>query len=273
MKIFNLAKNSIFSIITISIVFLTLQSVFAASPVTWINAVNVTVSGNSIIRNDSEVCNGCTTGAISQQQITSGNGYVEVTTTPGSAGYFGLGNNTSNSTSHLEINYGIGFGNGGWVIRELNYTYRDEGTYNIGDIFKIAVEGTQVKYYKNNTLLYTSTLAITYPLVVDTSLFNPNSRIDNAVIENGQSSSNLVSNRCSAYDAPLVSAPQRTLYIDATNGNDSNNGQTSMTAWKTLNKANSSAIAGDLILLRGVFTNQWISPANSGTSANNNHLS
>lgn len=78
----------------------------------------------------------------------------------------------------------------------------------------------------------------------------------------------LISTRCSAYTAPVVPAPLRTFYINADNGNDSNDGLTSATAWRTLSRANNSAQAGDLFLLRGVFYNQWINPNTSGTSAN-----
>lgn len=79
----------------------------------------------------------------------------------------------------------------------------------------------------------------------------------------------IVSNRCSAYAAPSVPAPLRTVYVNADSGNDSNNGLTPATAWRTIHpKANNSAQVGDLILLRGVFTNQWINPNASGTSAN-----
>ncbi len=78
----------------------------------------------------------------------------------------------------------------------------------------------------------------------------------------------LISNRCSAYAAPMVPSPLRTFYINAFSGSDSNNGLTPTTAWLTLSKANNLAQPGDLFLLRGTFTNQWINPANSGTSVN-----
>lgn len=78
----------------------------------------------------------------------------------------------------------------------------------------------------------------------------------------------LVSTRCSAYTAPAIPASLRTFYINADNGNDSNDGLTSATAWRTVSKANNSAQAGDLFLLRGVFYNQWINPNTSGTSTN-----
>ncbi len=78
----------------------------------------------------------------------------------------------------------------------------------------------------------------------------------------------LISSRCSAYTAPTIPSPLRTRYINAASGNDSNDGLTPTTAWLTLSKANSSTQPGDLFLLRGTFTNQWINPANSGTAAN-----
>jgi Right handed beta helix region len=269
-------KNTIFekfsfAIKIVSIIFSVAGFVSAASPVNWINAVNVTINGNNISRIDANVCNGCLTGATSQQQITGGNGYLEFTATSGSNGYIGLGNNTTNSTSNLEINFGIGFGGGGWTIRELNYTYRTEGTYSANDVFRVAVEGTQVKYYKNGSLLYTSTATPTYPFVIDSSLWNSGSRIDNVMIEAGQSPPQpptLVSSRCLSYTAPLVPVPLRTFYVDGTNGNDASGGTSLATAWRTLNKANNFAIPGDLFLLRGTFTNQMINPVNSGTATN-----
>lgn len=85
----------------------------------------------------------------------------------------------------------------------------------------------------------------------------------------------LVNDRCSGYEAPEVSSPLRTFYVNADTGNDSNDGLSPSTAWKTLDKTNSSATPGDLFLLRGVFGilpgtdyGQWINPASSGTAQN-----
>lgn len=78
----------------------------------------------------------------------------------------------------------------------------------------------------------------------------------------------LVSTRCPAYTAPTIPAPLNTFYINSESGSDARDGRTSATAWKTLSKANFSAKPGDLFLLRGVFTNQWINPQASGTAAN-----
>ncbi|MBI3029525.1 MAG: right-handed parallel beta-helix repeat-containing protein [Candidatus Rokubacteria bacterium] len=59
----------------------------------------------------------------------------------------------------------------------------------------------------------------------------------------------------------------RTLHVDATAGNDGNNGLTPDTAWRTLDRANNAVVAGDTVLLWGTFTGQYIRPAISGTPA------
>jgi uncharacterized protein YjdB len=67
--------------------------------------------------------------------------------------------------------------------------------------------------------------------------------------------------------APAVPAAIRTFYVDAVAGNNTADGLTLATAWKTLAKANATARAGDLFLLSGVFTNQVIDPPVSGTAS------
>jgi len=75
------------------------------------------------------------------------------------------------------------------------------------------------------------------------------------------------SGTCADTTLPVVPAAVRTFYIDATNGNDSADGSSPRSAWRTLAKANNSAQPGDLFLLSGTFTNQYIRPNLSGTAA------
>jgi len=56
------------------------------------------------------------------------------------------------------------------------------GTYATGDKLRVAVEGGVVKYKKNGTVFYTSTVAPTYPLLVDTSLYTNGGTLTNVVI-------------------------------------------------------------------------------------------
>ena len=57
------------------------------------------------------------------------------------------------------------------------------GSYVTEDVFRVAVEGGVVKYRKNGALLYTSTVAPAYPLLVDTSLYSDGSTVTNAELE------------------------------------------------------------------------------------------
>lgn len=61
----------------------------------------------------------------------------------------------------------------------------------------------------------------------------------------------------------------RTFYVDATLGNDSNNGLGSGSAWKTLQKVNQTTLrAGDSVLLKaGSVWREILKPVGSGTSA------
>lgn len=55
--------------------------------------------------------------------------------------------------------------------------------------------------------------------------------------------------------AATASAYAATYYVDATAGNDANNGTTTTTAWKTLAKVNSSVTSGDTVKLQAL--NTW----------------
>ena len=61
-----------------------------------------------------------------------------------------------------------------------------------------------------------------------------------------------------------------TYYVDATNGDDTKDGQTGATAWKTVAKVNGSSFApGDQILLkRGEVWRESLVPASSGAAGN-----
>jgi hypothetical protein len=74
------------------------------------------------------------------------------------------------------------YGGGGLSIYESGIDRGSFGSYAAGDRLKVAVEGGVVKYYRNGTLLYTSTVAPAYPLQVDTSLNTVNAGVYNVVI-------------------------------------------------------------------------------------------
>jgi RHS repeat-associated protein len=146
----------------------------------WTNAVGVSMSGNSLTKTDSD---GWNAGAVSTQTISSGDGYVELTASETTtARMIGLGNGDSNQ-SYTDIEYAFKLGGGGNLdVWEAGNVIGWVGTYAAGDLLRVAVEGGVVKYRKNGTLLYTSTVAPTYPLLVDTSLYYNGSTLNNVVI-------------------------------------------------------------------------------------------
>ncbi|MBI2116977.1 MAG: hypothetical protein HYT85_18120 [candidate division NC10 bacterium] len=75
-------------------------------------------------------------------------------------------------------------------VRESG-VYRADTTFVSGDVFRVAVESGVVKYTKNGAVFYQSTLAPTYPLLVDTSLLDLNATITNAVISGALSTASL----------------------------------------------------------------------------------
>ena len=158
---------------------------FSTQNVTWVNPVNVTVSGNSLQEN----CGGCTnSGAVSAQSIASGNGYVQFTasevTTQRSVGLHSAKTLVSRNSMAYAISLWDGLTSGGSHYVEIyeSGAYRGSTTYATGDVFRISVENNTVKYYKNGVVFYTSTQAPNYPLYMDGVLWSAGSTIAHAVI-------------------------------------------------------------------------------------------
>jgi hypothetical protein len=150
--------------------------------VVWTNLVGVAATGNSI---QMTTCDACPAGATSQQQIISGDGYVEFTGSELSRRTIGLSNGNPGTTAD-EINYSFGlWPNGGLDIRE-NGMYKAESTYTTGDILRIAVVNGVVNFYKNGNFIYSSSMPVTYPLLVDSAMFTPLSTLTNVVISGAQ---------------------------------------------------------------------------------------
>jgi hypothetical protein len=160
---------------------LILPSAPVAENVVWINLVNATAT-NPLQKTGG--CDGCEdAGATSQQQILSGDGYVEFnaveTTTTRGAGL----SNGDTDTSGADVDFAIALGSDGQAdVYESGIWTADLGAYAPGDVFRVAVEGGVVKYYKNWSLVYTSQVAPTFPLLVDASLWGANATINDAVI-------------------------------------------------------------------------------------------
>ena len=158
----------------------TLYNSFVTSqPALWTNLVNATATGNSLQKTGG--CDGCEdAGAVSAQEILSGNGSLTFTATETNtmraAGFSspGLGTGIAN------MQYAIRLQSGDAEVREMG-VYKADVPFVSGDVFMIHVVNGTVGYYKNGILFYTSTVAPSYPLVATASLFNLGATITNAV--------------------------------------------------------------------------------------------
>jgi RHS repeat-associated protein len=149
--------------------------------VNWTNAVGVSISGNNLTRTIAG--DSWSTGAISSQIISSGDGYAEFTAgETNKRRAVGLTSNTS-VIGFVHISYGMILGDDGTItINESNGVYGVFGTYTTGDKLRVSIESGVVKYRKNGTLLRTSTVAPTYPLYAGAALYTNASTVTGAVV-------------------------------------------------------------------------------------------
>ena len=95
---------------------------------------------------------------------------------------FGLSNGNSNA-NYTDIDFAI------YLDVSAQYWIYEGGTlrgsfagYAAGDVFRVAVQGGQVKYLRNGVVFYTSTLSPAYPLLVDTAFYTTGLTLHSAVI-------------------------------------------------------------------------------------------
>jgi hypothetical protein len=153
----------------------------ARSSVIWTQVINAVANGGSLQKTAGHG-DTADSGGRSEQAITSGGGYMEFTVASANKTLFcGLASNAS-GIDYQGIDYSIKITDTGIAeVREKN-AYKAETGYAAGDIFRIAVEGSAVKYYKNGSVFYTSAKALSYPLVVKASLISIGAQVGNAFI-------------------------------------------------------------------------------------------
>lgn len=150
---------------------------YTPADVVWQNPVGVNVSDNNLTKNVRNN-NWDGSGASSDRGFT-GDGYTQFTASEvTSFRYIGLSHDTTHQWN--QIDYGIYLAADNQLYIAENGTYKlswspgDINTwYTTGDTLKIVVTSNQVTYWKNGVNIYTSLIAPTYPLFVDTS-FNTN---------------------------------------------------------------------------------------------------
>ncbi len=171
-------RAAAFAVVAVPTVFFAAADARADQPVTWTNAVGVSVSGNSLTKT------GATTawdaGAASLDVIRDGFGYVEVVASERNhSRLFGLSCGNTDA-SWQDIDYGLNQGGDGNIYIDEAGTGRGSfGPYATGDRLRVEVRNGVVRYLKNGVVFYNSPMPVRYPLRVDTSLYETGATLTN----------------------------------------------------------------------------------------------
>jgi len=136
----------------------------------WKDPVLFAQSGNKLYRvSGSGAWNA---GAASVQQLAAGvNGWIEFTASEGGTNtgrMVGL-SDTNPDAGNTSIDYAWLVNNGTLQIYENGTSRGSFGSFTPGDMLKIERTGTSIKYYRNNELKYTSSVASSSLLMADLS--------------------------------------------------------------------------------------------------------
>jgi RHS repeat-associated protein len=148
--------------------------------VAWTNVVGATVSGNNLTKTAATGWGNA--GAASTRSIASGDGYVEFSVTSLNTGMVAL-SHTDPNQDYTTMEFALlPNSDGNLYVFESGVNRGVVSTYTTSDVFRVAVEAGVVKYRNNGVLVYTSTVAPTYPLLVDAGLYYNGGTQANVVI-------------------------------------------------------------------------------------------
>lgn len=140
--------------------------------VTWTNVVGATNVANTLTKTGAD---GWDAGAISNQSIQSGSGYLEFSPAQTNKHIMlGFGDSVDAGQSFEELKWAFHTDVlGDLYIQENGVLVHDPGvSYLITDILRIEIFNGAVLYKRNGVTIYTSAIAPTYPLFVDMSLYS-----------------------------------------------------------------------------------------------------
>jgi hypothetical protein len=149
--------------------------------VLWRNLTKATATGSALTR---ESGSGWDVGASSAHELVSGDGYTEYRVVSASDQVmFGLSHRDADA-GYASIDFAISTdpSTGTVKVFEGGAYQATLGTYGVGDVLRVGVDGGVVTYAVNGVLLYSSSTPPTYPLVTDTSLYSPNAKVSAAMM-------------------------------------------------------------------------------------------
>lgn len=149
----------------------------AASAVVWSNLTGAVANGPTLTKTD--LTADWTAQGNSARQLRSGAGYFEFRVVDDTHLLMaGLSSDTENAADFSDITWALYLGPGDSLnVYERGSFVTGLGAFATGDVLRVAVEGGVVAYRQNGVLKYTSLIAPSYPIRVDTSFFDPGGSI------------------------------------------------------------------------------------------------
>ncbi len=157
-------RNAVLTVAGQSVAVTQAAGAAAGNAIVWTELVNTSVLG-TVLRKTAGANDGSWDGsAASQQSLASGAGWLEITAS-GPQVYHAIGLNAQGALGkEASIDFAAVFTNGNYVEFRESGAYLGDATFVAGDIFRVAVEGARVNFYKNGILLAQSAGAPAYPM-------------------------------------------------------------------------------------------------------------
>jgi PKD repeat protein len=191
----------------------TIGPAFPRTPVKWVQPVGVALFGDEIRKiSGAEAWD---SGAVSKRLIASGDGYAEMVVQETTLRrMFGLANGNSDA-GYEDIEYGLYLGADTVHIYEAGIGRGAFGTYEAGDVFRVALRAGVVRYLRNGRVFYQSTVTPSYPLLVDTTFLDIGATVKTAMMGR-QFNAPPVANPGGPYTVPVGNP----LTLNGTGSND-----------------------------------------------------
>jgi hypothetical protein len=140
---------------------------YAVEDVSW-KAVSGLIKNNNNVTKSGGT-NNWDAGSFSYNSINSNGFFQFVASETNKNRMIGL-NAVNSNFSYTDIDYAFYLTGSALHIYENGSNRGNVGTYNTNDTLRIDVSGNTVRYIKNNNVVYTSSVAPTFPLFVDCSI-------------------------------------------------------------------------------------------------------
>jgi hypothetical protein len=153
----------------------------AGTAVAWTEAAGVAVSGNNLTKTAPTAS--VNTGTVSVQSLAAGDGSVAFTVAESNTSrMLGLSlPDADRSWRTLDFSFYL-LADQRLAIYERGVYRGYFGTYFPGDVLRVGIESGVVRYWRNDGVLYTSTAAPVFPLVVETWLYTTGATLTDVVV-------------------------------------------------------------------------------------------